>query len=126
MPTPEEQLARRLSAIAGLDAAHGLQHLPGRGETYLRLLRNFAQTRAGDIEGMQAHLEAGDVAAFAAMVHNVKGVSGYLGALTIASICQDIAVALRNGADQSTLASLAESLAAAQRELAAGVLALRD
>lgn len=121
---PEGQaLDPRLAAIPGLDAEKGLKHVRGRVGSYVRLLRTFAQTRAGDQEAMRAHLSAGDHAQLAEVAHNVQGVAGFLGAMRICSLAAEIVAAKRRGSYEE-ITPLALALIEAQAELAVAVKAV--
>lgn len=119
-----ETLDPRLAAIPGLDAEKGLQHVRGRVESYMKLLRTFAQTRAGDEEAMRAHLAARNYVQLSAVTHNIQGVAGFLGAVRICSLATEIANAHRRGCDGEEIAPLAHALIESQAEFAAAVQAL--
>lgn len=114
----------RLTAIRGLDAEKGLKHVRGRVASYERLLKTFAQTRAGDEEAMRAHLSAGDHARLAEVAHNIQGVAGFLGAMRICSLAAEITAAQRRGCGGEEIAPLALALIEAQAELAFAVHAV--
>lgn len=117
----EGALDARLAAIPGLDAEKGLRHVRGRMSSYERLLKTFAQTRAGDQEAMRVHLAAGNHAGLAEVAHNIQGVAGFLGAMRICSLAADITAAQRRGCGGEEIAPLAFALIEAQAELAFAV-----
>lgn len=119
-----EALLQGLTAIAGLDPPLGLRHLRGRSDSYIRLLRNFAETRAADVETMRAQVAAADYAELSSLAHSIKGVAGFLGAVGIEALASDVSVAVRAGRDGAEIVRLAGALMKAQSELRAGVLAL--
>ena len=119
----EDSLKRGLASVPGLDATLGLQHLRGRGDSYLRLLRKFAETRAADVEAMRARIASQDYTGLSSLVHNVQGVAGFLGAIEIEALASGVCTAVRTGRDATEIDRLATALIDAQSELAAGALA---
>ncbi|HEX8986536.1 MAG TPA: Hpt domain-containing protein [Rhodocyclaceae bacterium] len=120
----EAALAPGVRSIAGLDPDAGLKHLRGRSESYMRLLKRFAETRADEVDAMRTHLAARSYDELASVVHNVKGVAGFLGAAAIHGLAMETATALRRSCGHGEIERLAEALMAAQLKLAEDVLAL--
>jgi two-component system sensor histidine kinase/response regulator len=119
-----EVLGQRLSAIQGLDVQLGLQHLRGRWDSYVRLLRTFAETRDTDAAAMRGCLAERDYPELSSLMHNVKGVSGFLGATGIRNLATEICTAVRAGADGEDIERLANEMLKAQTELSKSILAL--
>ena len=120
----DEAITQGLEALSGLDAALGLRHLRGRLDSYVRLLKKFADTRAADIDNMGNQLAARDYAELASLAHNIKGIGGFLGATEIHGLAGEVSAAVRGGRDEAEIARLAAALIEAQSELRAGVFAL--
>jgi HPt (histidine-containing phosphotransfer) domain-containing protein len=120
----DESLNQGLAAIAGLDAARGLKHLRGRTDSYVRLLRTFAETRDDDIEAMSDLLKDGNYTELSALMHNIKGVSGFLGATELQHLASEICAAVRAGKEGAEIDRLGTAMMAAQANLSAGILKL--
>ncbi|MDD5250964.1 MAG: response regulator [Rhodocyclaceae bacterium] len=116
----------RLAAIPGLDAAHGLKNLRGRADSYVRLLRTFAESHTDDIELMRRHLAARDYADLGNVVHNLKGLAGFLGAPQVQALASELDAAARAGADADAarIDRLAVALIGALSALCADLLTL--
>lgn len=124
--TADEALRRRLSALPGLDVALGLSHLRGRHDSYARVLKKFAETRAADIEATNSHLAARNHAELAALMHNLKGIAGFLGAVELQETATALCAAMRAGQDDGEVERLTRAIVKMQSELSAGVLAAFD
>ncbi|WP_310549811.1 PAS domain S-box protein [Paenibacillus glufosinatiresistens] len=70
-------------ATAGLDTAGGLRRAGGRTELYRSLLLQYAENQLGIVEAVSAAFRAGDRTEAGRLVHNLKGVSGNIGATDI-------------------------------------------
>lgn len=122
-PINSSPLCLALGNVPGLDPVLGLRHLRGREEGYARLLKKFAETRAAEIESMREHVSARRHAELARLAHNIKGIAGFLGALSVEAFATDLYAALREGREVEA-DRLAEALMEAQSAMADQILAL--
>jgi HPt (histidine-containing phosphotransfer) domain-containing protein len=60
------------------------------------------------------------------VIHNIKGVAGFLGAVRISALASELDSAVRAGCEAGEIDRLTTALIQAQRELAAGVFARAD
>lgn len=86
----------RLSRIPGLNLERGLRSLRGDIHRLAELLRRFAEDHRNDGEALQSHLEAGEDAEAARLVHTLKGVAGTFGLLEIQANAVSIEAALKS------------------------------
>lgn len=84
-----------LRRIPGIDVERGLVSLRGRSDYYLRILKQFINTRSTDIAALDVHINAGDQKAAERIAHSLKGASSTLGLLAIADIATRLNVCLR-------------------------------
>ena len=68
------------SELPGFLLASGLERLGGNKPLYRKLLSKFRESQEDAVERIRAALQAGDLETAARFAHNVKGVSGNLGA----------------------------------------------
>ncbi len=94
----ETQLATDMGAlrqIPGIDVERGLLSLRGRSDYYLKILKQFINTRTTDIDALNEHIDAGDQKAAERVAHSLKGAASTLGLLAIADIAARLNVCLR-------------------------------
>jgi PAS domain S-box-containing protein len=109
---PSEDLHRRLSAIDGLDVTRGLLSARNRLDFYTRLLTMFITQRADNPQRLRGCVATADTESARALVHDLKGVAGTLGATRVRDLAESAMAALRQR-DSTTAAlvlELAESL----------------
>ena len=108
--------------LASLDTTDGLNRCMGNLDLYRRLLKGFARTQRQFAEQMAA--AGGHTDSEVALVHNLKGLAGNIGARTLLGHTLRLETALRegaaNGPDSATPAAeaLSDTLAALQDVLA--------
>ena len=109
-----------LAMIEGLrddpdfDIDYGLNTLRGKHASYLRLLRSFAVSHAGDASQLLALIGGGNFNETERLAHNLKGVGGTLGLRGIHLAAVALNDALRsNEIDAASCQQLANDLAAA-------------
>jgi CheY-like chemotaxis protein len=67
-------------AVEGLDTQKALERFGGDGEIFAEVLRSYAKNTRPLLAVLRSHLESGDLAAYAVVVHGVKGASYGIGA----------------------------------------------
>ncbi len=99
--TPDDARAATLAAlraIDGLEIEQGLDNLMGKVESYVRILRTFVDSHAGDATTMRAKLQSGDKDGTRATAHALKGAAATLGAMTVRKAAETVEFAIKNGA----------------------------
>jgi CheY-like chemotaxis protein/HPt (histidine-containing phosphotransfer) domain-containing protein len=99
----ERELRQRLAAIPGLDVERGLAIMCGNISKYARLLNYFSDAHGQDGKAIGESLAAGDTAAVRALAHTLKGASGTLGALHLATLSDALGLAIHNGGTQNEI-----------------------
>jgi PAS domain S-box-containing protein len=109
-----------LSGIPGLDQEIGLRSVRGKVAMYLRLLRKFAGSHAGDLEQMRIWFTQGDRESARRVAHTLKGTAATLGLTTIQSEAAALETAIRETPlDNRDVLPLEARIAALERDLAA-------
>ena len=121
-PAPTDDVLRRLAAIPGFDASLGLKSVRGRLASYLRLLRQYAESHAHDVALLRERLDAGELAEARRLAHSLKGAAAMFGAMRVRALAAELEQALdtRRVADGIALLAAVETEHAA---LAAALLA---
>ncbi|MBI4985163.1 MAG: response regulator [Rhodocyclales bacterium] len=114
----DSPLARRLGGIAGLDVGKVCRRSPAQLADYPRLLREYLALHGDDMARLRRHLAAGERDAALVLVHQLKGVSGFIGAERVGALASELHAALRTGADAAALATQVAACAAALDDLA--------
>ncbi|MGE5491222.1 MAG: ATP-binding protein, partial [Actinomycetota bacterium] len=109
--------------IPGIDWRTGMHSLRGRRESYIRLLRQFADAHAGDGAALLSSLKAGDYREAQRFAHNLKGVAGTLGAADVQAAAAALDGALKEQRSGDELLLLGNQLEAALRPVLAGIRA---
>jgi CheY-like chemotaxis protein len=99
-----------LAGIAGFDAELGLKLVGGRGEAFLRLIRQFARSYRGGVADVLTDLAAGRYASARMRAHALKGACGVVGATRIASLAAALEAAIVGEAPAEQLLSAASNL----------------
>jgi two-component system sensor histidine kinase/response regulator len=120
-PAAEAALPAALDQVPGLDARLGLKGVRGRVGSYLRLLRTFQATHAGDVTAIRDLLAAGQSADARRVAHSLKGAAGTLGAVQLQVLAAALEADLRAGLAG---AALAERITALDQEWAGFARAL--
>ena len=116
-----EATLARLAALPGFNVARGLAVLRGKADKYLDLLGDFAQSHADDMARLAASLACGDQPAADLLLHRLKGTAGVFGADLVATLAQDLTLALHADPGSEAVRS---AMAAIDRELLALAAAL--
>jgi signal transduction histidine kinase/CheY-like chemotaxis protein len=110
------------AASAGLDPAPLEQLRRLEASTGRSILREVVDTFLAEtpqrLAKLREALSGGDGEALALFAHSLKGSSGQLGAVRLASLCRELEAAGRAGAPAHRAAALALTLTALERELA--------
>ena len=102
----ESELSAALSKIQGLEVAASWFRTPERLADYCALLQKFVVLHGQDISLLREHLAAGEHYAAQAIAHNLKGISGLIGAKRIELLAADIVLALRSDSDKAAIAEI--------------------
>ncbi len=94
--SPRGILPATIAAIPGLDAARILKVLNGNVPAYLRMLRRYATDHADDMARLKAFLESGDQEGAKMIAHNLKGVSGNMGATEVQILAAELEAAFKS------------------------------
>jgi signal transduction histidine kinase/CheY-like chemotaxis protein/HPt (histidine-containing phosphotransfer) domain-containing protein len=97
MSAADALLLQSLAAIAGLDVQAGLRITRGKLPSYLRHLRQFANTHGNDGEQIRDALNAEKHDEAQRMAHALKGVAGNIGAVRVQHIAAAIETPLKHG-----------------------------
>ena len=89
---------RMLAKIDGLDLAAGLFIVRDKLPTYLRVVRMFVDSHAGDAAKLRALVARGQLQEATAMAHSLKGAAGNIGAQQVFDLASSLHTALRRGA----------------------------
>jgi two-component system sensor histidine kinase/response regulator len=83
--------------LPGLDVASALQSFGGDLTMYRELLRKFMQHHGGDVGEARRLLNAGDTQGAIALVHDLAGIAGLLGAMVLARLAAAVDEAFMDG-----------------------------
>jgi HPt (histidine-containing phosphotransfer) domain-containing protein len=92
----------QLAEVPGLNLAHGLATLRGKGEKYLELLRKFVTVHADDMTRLAECLADNDSAATVHLAHALKGVAATLGIERVSKLAGQLEAMLRTGTGESS------------------------
>ncbi len=121
---PDDPLVDALAAIPGLDASRGLRGSRLELAEYRTLLVRFIAMHGEDIARVRERLGDGELDEARTILHNLKGISGFVGAASLAARATALHAALRAGADPATLDPLVHACDAELGALAEAVRAL--
>ena len=122
----DDALDRALAAIPGLDATCMFRRTAHLRSDYAALLRRYVDMQEHDMERLRGHLDGGNREAARDVAHQLKGISGFIGAPRIAALAAEIEAVLRADADAATVALLIASCAAELAGLATAVRAMPE
>lgn len=106
----DDEVARRLAAIDGLDLTQGLRSFRGRIAPYQRLLGQFVDTHKQDMRTVLDCLECANLAEARRLAHSLKGSAAALGAARIQNLAVQLEAAIRNLLDQESAGTAATDL----------------
>ena len=108
----------RLRGVPGLDAALGLQYIPGGDPSfYLQMLQVFIQSYADCAGRIREALAAGDRGTAERLSHGCKGTASTLGAHRVAELAANLEQALLAQPDGAAVGELVARLGQAMGEL---------
>ncbi|MFO1418171.1 MAG: PAS domain S-box protein [Methylotetracoccus sp.] len=111
-------LLDRLRRIVQLDVSAGLRTTAGRVESYVRLLRHFAESVDEQDADERAPPASGIDEERLRLAHNLKGIAASLGATHLHTLATDLHAALRGAGDAGQVSELARQLDAERKRLA--------
>lgn len=114
-----------LATLPGLDAAAGLRRLGGDAGYYRRLLRQFAESHASDVDLLRTAMAQGKQQEAQRLAHTLKGTAGNLGAVAIQQTAAGMEVALRKGQDAETIERMAALLNVDLKRLTSAIHAIQ-
>ncbi|MEF8714343.1 MAG: PAS domain S-box protein [Accumulibacter sp.] len=120
---PATDLPDRLAAIPGFDPRLGLERVQGRSNTYLRLLRQFAESSADDGMALRRYLAVGDHVAARRWAHSLRGAAGTLGAVRLQTLAAKLEEAFCEERSAAETGRLVAEVEAAQSALVAALRA---
>ncbi|SMF95944.1 PAS domain S-box-containing protein [Methylomagnum ishizawai] len=123
---PGDPAAEPWDALPGVDPQLGLRGVLGQRDSYLRLLRLFAQVHAGDTAKLGSLLEAGQFTAARLVAHSLKGAAGTIGAERVRGLALDLETALREARSMDILLDLSIPLEREQRALVEAIRAIPE
>jgi len=112
---PEAGLLASLAGIPDLDPSAGLALVRGKLANYKRILKLFVETHGEDFDHLATLIERHDLVAAEKIAHDLKSVSGNVGATGIQVLATELDLALKRGdapAAQAAMTPLAERLPA--------------
>ena len=110
-----------LASIAGLNVAPALKRMLNKRDLYERLLRQFADEQDGAVDAVRAELAAGERTVAERSAHSLKGMAGSLGAEELQERAGRLEQAIKQGASDEEIASLAEETDSELRPLVAAL-----
>ena len=85
------------SELPGISIASGLGRVGGNKQLYTKLLCKFKDGQENAVEQIETALQSGDVETAARLAHNIKGVSGNLGADNLYQAAANLEKAIKEG-----------------------------
>ena len=83
--------------LPGISMASGLGRVGGNKQLYTKLLCKFKDGQENAVEQIETALQSGDVETAARLAHNIKGVSGNLGADNLYQAAANLEKAIKEG-----------------------------
>lgn len=84
-------------SLSGMDVRSGLARMGNSSKNYIGLLVKFSENEANIINDIRKSLKADDMETVAHLVHNLKGVSGNIGATELQSSAIELESAIKGG-----------------------------
>jgi two-component system sensor histidine kinase/response regulator len=121
--TGSDSFSQVLAKIPGIDASYSARRTPTQMKDYFSLLKRYVTMHGNDMKQIKNHLDANDRKTAQEVAHNLKGVSGMVGARQMAKLANDLLIQLRGNAETDAMTPLLEACIA---ELNALVSAIRN
>ena len=102
----ESELSIALASIPGLDVAQSWRRSMDRLNDYFTLLDKFVTLHGRDMTLLREHLAVGDHSAARSLAHNLKGISGLIGAKQVELLATELVNALRSGSNQASITAI--------------------
>jgi len=110
-----------LEAIPGLDTVAGMHRMMGKRKLYLQMLRRFADGQHDTPERLRQALAIDDWETAERLAHNVKGVSGTIGATEVPKHAAAVESLLRRRVPREQIDQHLDDLERCLRELVHGI-----
>jgi len=85
------------TSLTAIDTEDGIKRVLGDSGLYLSILKIFFKTHETIMEEIKIKLASKDIKRALEMIHNLKGVAGNIGAITIADLAAELETALKSG-----------------------------
>ncbi len=122
-PAAAPQPAAEAPRIAGIDTPRALIHVGGQGESFRRVLDQFAQHYDAVPLDLEALIARGEIDAVRQRAHSVKGAAAAIGAIDLPRLAESLEDAAGAGRPPEALATAARAM---ERELGFLVRNIRD
>jgi PAS domain S-box-containing protein len=96
-----------LPNIVGIDTKDGLQRVAGNRKLYRRLLSRFLSEHGNTTEKIREALRVENFSEVAGYLHTIKGVSGYIGAISLCNTTEIFEEAINKGSKKDRKAAMA-------------------
>jgi two-component system sensor histidine kinase/response regulator len=106
----DAELQSRLAGIDGLDMVQGLRVMQDNVTSLFRLLLHFARSHQDDMTRLQESIAEGRQEDARRIAHTIKGSAGTLGLDRIQGVAEQLETAVRQGADEGSVAPLRNTL----------------
>ena len=123
-PRVDQDIAKALAAIPGLDFAAGMKNILGNLPRYQRLLNLYSNTHQDDFQKVRTLLQQGEREPARRIVHSLKGSSGAVGASEIHRLARELDLILRGEAPIADAYVLVGQLETAHQILIQAIQAL--
>jgi PAS domain S-box-containing protein len=95
-----------LESVPGLNVEKGLRALNGNKAAYLRILGRFIDSRATEMDRLQASVKDGDLKQAGILAHGLKGAAGNLGAEAVEARARELEEAIKQGCDAAEIEAI--------------------
>jgi adenylate cyclase len=95
-----------LGNVEGLDVALGLRRAMANNSLYVAMLRRFLENRRGIAGEIRSAIALGDIRKAELLSHTLRGISGQVGATTVATNAENLEKVLNGNSDRELIDSL--------------------
>lgn len=110
--------------LPGLDITKGIERLQGNKSLYFKLLHEFVQDHANDIEKIGRALQEEELEVAQRLIHTFKGVAKSIAAVDLSAVAEDIEGAIKKG--KPVKDSLLDTARMMVAEIAESIARLKD